>query len=69
MDVKRKKCHKKTFNVSEGVLLNTLKLFSNKCFIIFFNIRDIFSFLQIQDFKPKNQLMLSQKGNFYCKAL
>ena len=47
--------------------LNTLKLFSSKCFIIFSTF--ITFFLPIQEVYPKNPLTLSQKDIFYCKAL
>ena len=57
---------KKTFSVSEGALLNTLQLFSAKCFNNFFKHPYKNYFLPIPDFQPKNSLMLSQQAIFYC---
>ena len=60
---------KKTFSVSDGALLNKLKLLSANVLIIFLKIsmKNLFSINS--RFKPKNALMLSQKGIFYCRAL
>ena len=55
------------FSVSEGVLLNTLKLFSAKCFLIFLNIYQKL-FWTNSIFFANNALILFQKYNFYCKA-
>ena len=70
MDLEEKKFLPKIFfRVSEGALLNKLKLFFGKCLYIFFLHPWTIYFLSYQDFKPKNALMLSQQGNLYFEAI
>ena len=49
----------KNVSVPEGALLNARKTFFRQNVLLFF--------FNIQDFLPKNVMMWSQKGNFYCK--
>ena len=59
---------KKTLSVSEGVQLNTLKLFSAKCFNIFLHYPWKIILEPIQYFYANNALILLQKCNLSFKA-
>ena len=57
---------KKTFSVSEGAQLNTLKLFLANCFIIFFQHWWKVCFVSIKKFNFDNTLMLSKSIIYFC---